>query len=55
MMLGKNNRREQVDQNIEASTQEQHIEKPNIEEVRETIKELRNNEATGGVTYARKW
>jgi hypothetical protein len=43
-----NNGREQVDQNTEASTQEQHIEEPNIEEVRETIKELRNNKAPGG-------
>jgi len=43
-----NNGREQVDQNTEASTQEQHIEEPNIEEVREVIKELRNNKVPGG-------
>jgi hypothetical protein len=43
-----NNGREQVDQKIKASTQEQHIEEPNVEEVREAIKELRNNKAPGG-------
>jgi hypothetical protein len=43
-----NNGREQVDQNTEANTQEQHREEPNVEEVREAIKELRNNKAPGG-------
>jgi len=42
------NEKEQVDQNIEASAQEQCIEEPNIQEVREVIKELRNNKARGG-------
>ena len=42
------NGKEQVDQNIEASAQEQCIEEPNSQEVREVIKELRNNEAPGG-------
>jgi len=42
------NGKEQVDQNIEASAQEQCIEEPNTQEVRELIKELRNNRAPGG-------
>jgi len=41
------NEKEQVDQNIEASAQEQCIEEPNIQ-VREVIRELRNNKAPGG-------
>ena len=42
------NGKEQVDQNIEASAQEQCIEEPNTHEVREVIKEFRNNKAPGG-------
>jgi len=42
------NEKEQVNQNIEASAQEQCIEEPNTQEVREVIKELRNNKAPGG-------
>ena len=42
------NGKEQVDQNIEASAQEQCIEEPNTQEVMEVIKELRNNKAPGG-------
>ena len=41
------NGKEQVDQNIEASAQEQCTEEPNIQEVREVIKEMRNNKAPG--------
>ena len=40
--------KEQVDQNIEASAQEQCIEETNTQEVRDVIKELRNNKAPGG-------
>jgi len=42
------NGKEQADQNIEASAQEQCIEEPNTQEVREVIKELRNNKVPGG-------
>jgi len=42
------NGKDQVDQNIEASAQEQCIEEPNIQEIWELIKELRNNKAPGG-------
>ena len=42
------NGKEQVNQNTEASAQEQCIEEPNTQEVREVIKELRNNKAPGG-------
>jgi len=42
------NGKEQADQNIEASAQKQCIEEPNTQEVREAIKELRNNKAPGG-------
>jgi len=42
------NEKEQVDQNTEASAQEQCIEEPNSQQVREVIKELRNNKAPGG-------
>jgi len=42
------NGKEQVDQNTEASAQEQCIEEPNMQEVKELIKELRNNKAPGG-------
>jgi len=42
------NGKEQVDLNIEASAQEQCIEEPNTQEVREDIKELRNSKAPGG-------
>ena len=38
----------QVDQNIEASAQEQCIEEPNTQAVREVIKGLRYNKAPGG-------
>ena len=41
------NGKEQIDQNIEASAQEQCIEEPNTQEVRKVIKELRNNKTPG--------
>ena len=48
------NGKEQVDQNTEASAQEQCIEEPNMQEVKELIKELRNNKAPGG-DNVRNW
>ena len=42
------NGKEQVDQNIEASAQELCIEEPKTQEVREAIKEFRNNKAPDG-------
>jgi len=41
------NEKEQVNQNIVASAQEQCIEEPNTQEVREVIKELRNKAPSG--------
>jgi len=48
-----NNGKEQIDQNIEAIAQEQCIEDPNIQGVREVVKELRNNKAPGEDNFVR--